>query len=295
MSYGLESRREELVSRIRIPEPSPCRLHLERQHIRRLESGGHGEQMLKAAKQESGTGQQHERERELDDNQRAPGDLASVCGSRCPAVYSQFGSRPVQRRHDSNRETDDRHESQREHQHPAIHANGRRAWQLVWAERDHQIDRERSQRDPDKTADDREEHSFGDQLTHESQSRRTQRRTHHQLRPPLDTASQNEIGDIDASDCQQESHRAQNGEQRRSDLAHEIILKPCRDEAIRKSRVRRPSECAIRRARNRVEFVPRLLLSDAGAQPANHVQMMAPLPAVGGQRGVVRQREPDLR
>jgi hypothetical protein len=43
-------------------------LHLERQHIRRFESGGHGQQMLKAAKQESRTRQQDQRERELHDN-----------------------------------------------------------------------------------------------------------------------------------------------------------------------------------------------------------------------------------
>ena len=72
LAHRLEGLREVSMCGVGIPEPLSGRLHLHRQQVCRIESRRHGEQVLEAAYQQPRANEQHERQRDLYDDERTP-------------------------------------------------------------------------------------------------------------------------------------------------------------------------------------------------------------------------------
>ena len=117
-----------------------------------------------------------------------------------------------------------------------------------------------------------------------------------ELGSALGGASQEEVGYVDASDREDECDSSEDGEEGRADGLGDFVLEGidedsagCAAGAVVTFRVE------FRKSwKDRAEFAGGLLAGDVGAESGGHVEMMAPLAAVGGKRGVVLERRPEF-
>ena len=80
------------------------------------------------------------------------------------------------------------------------------------------------QRQPGRSAQQREQHALGEHLPRQPDRARPQRRPHGHLAFPVGAAGQQEVGDIGARDQQYESNRSQEHQQGGPHLADHLLL-----------------------------------------------------------------------
>ena len=137
----------------------------------------------------------------------------------------------------------------------------------------------------------REEQALGEQLTDHPRPPGAQRRAHRELAAPLRASRQQQVGDVDAGDRQHQQHRADYGERAPACTPlRDVVLQRAHKKPSLQGRPWRTDELGDGRLRDRVEL-PRCPARDRnpGGSAADHAQVVAPLPTLGGSDRVVLQ------
>ena len=133
--------------------------------------------------------------------------------------------------------------------------------------------------------------AFGDELLHEPDGARTQRRAHREFRLPSNRLRQLKVHDVRDGDEQHERDGAENGEQRRTGVAHHVVLERFEKEAGARILL---GKRADELRRDLIQFGERALERHAVAHAGDGGQV-ATGPARPRERRGVSERHEDLR
>ena len=212
--------------------------------------------------------QQHDRQRHFDHHEEVAGPAALRSRASTSARLQRVGDvrlRRLQCRHHAKENPGEQRHSERKEQHGKVDRDPRFVRHVeLRHQTDDRTSREEREQHAEDTAGQRQEHALGEQLTHQPAAPRANRHAHRHLARPRSPACQLQVGDVGASDQQQESDGTQQQPKARLHLAAgdrhiEIVPKGGR-EALRRER---------RRLFEREAFVqsPELFLADRAATP----------------------------
>ena len=86
------------------------------------------------------------------------------------------------------------------------------------------LDRPRSQQHAERAAGQRHHHALGQQLLHDAPPIGAERAAHRDLALPALRSREHQVGEVRARDQQDERHRAEQHEQRRPDVLHDLLV-----------------------------------------------------------------------
>ena len=182
---------------------------LHRQQVARLEAGRHAHQLREAARHQAGADQQHQRERDLDDHERAqqpPARMARRARERVHRV-AQAGARRLDRGDEAEDQRDADRDRQREEQHAAVEAHVLHARQAAFGQRVHEADARPRDEQPERAADARQHEALREHLTHELPASGAERRAHRDLAAAAREPREDQVRHVGADDQQQEADR----------------------------------------------------------------------------------------
>jgi hypothetical protein len=112
----------------------------------------------------------------------------------------------------------------RHRQHPSVHRDVVEARKQPRRHGDEGMHRPRRERDADRGSGQGEHETFRNELSNDAPGGRAERGANRHLTRSARGANEKQIGDVCTGDQQHESHRAQNGVQRRPQIADELVL-----------------------------------------------------------------------
>ena len=210
-----------------------------------------------------------------DDEHRArrsgalPGRAArAVVLQECGRIPSQNGNGRDQAEHDAG----DEREREGEQQHGHVQRGFGRAWNLRRAQRDQRLDAPHADREPGRRAGERQDDPLGQQLRDDAAASRAKRRANGELAPPRRRAHQQQVRDVGARNQEQQDDARLQNEERRADVADELIAQSDRISAeAARLRERLKLRQAFEVARHdRLELSVRLVDGRPGAQARDH-------------------------
>ena len=201
------------------------------EHVPRIEAEVRGLQLDEASHQQSGTGQEHQRHRDLSDHERAaqaPPPEASA--SALPRVLQGLDQIGVRRLQGGREAEDDRctcREQQAEGQHRPVQSNQRFTRDETLGDGvDHQRDAELCEQAPDPQAENREQQALDEQLPHQPCSRGAERGAQCHLALASGGAAEEHVGDVGTGDEQQQpdggGHRVERPAERPDDAVDDV-------------------------------------------------------------------------
>ncbi len=199
-----------------------------RQHPREhdaaaVEAGLPVEQLPEAARQQARAHEQHQRERELrDDEPRPQPGVARVRLAKALERAAQIRPRGPPRRREPEEHGRGRREQEREERHAPVDAHlveprdgGRR-------QRHERARRPDGEREAERPAGERDHEALGQQLPHEAPAPGAERGAHGELGRPARRAHEQEARHVRARDEQHEADRAQEHPERPADVADDL-------------------------------------------------------------------------
>ena len=102
-------------------------------------------------------------------------------------------------------------------------------------------------------------------------------------------ARQQEIRHVHRRNREEQQHRTDHSEQYRSRATREVVPQGIDDQPPVQEGAGLPRELRERGSRNLVQLPSCLIRIDRGKQSSNHLQVMAPFPALGRQGRVILQ------
>jgi hypothetical protein len=216
------------------------------EHVRRVcEAGRHIEKPGQGADHQSRADHQHERQRDLGDDQRRA--QPAPRSGRHRAVLQgidEIRLRDLQRRHHTGDHAGEERNPERESEHRRIEPHFVEPRDGLRRKRDQGIDAPRRQEHAQNAPAQRQQHRLGQELPHHARPPASQRRADGQLALPGRAAREEHARDIGAGDEEHHDHRAEQRledrldgsdqvvEERRRPQGHALVLcKPRRDDA----------------------------------------------------------------
>ena len=186
-------------------------------------------QLDEAAHQQTGAGQQHERQRHFGDDERAEHAVQSAAAAvtaRLRASASLAAAGRDERRHDAEDDAGDERGDHRERDHRQIERRlvEPRNRNAIANQREQAAMTQRRDGQPRDAARHREHQAFGEHLAHQPPALRAERGAHADLALARGAARQQQIRDVDAGHEQHEHDGAHQREQRRPELADHLFL-----------------------------------------------------------------------
>ena len=176
-----------------------------------------------AAHQPAGAGDEHDRERDLDDRHHAqPARRAASAGRRARALVHQrahVGAGQPQRRREADEQPADDERGEREQQHAPVEGDGVEPRQFRRAEREQRADADEGEQQAEHRAGRRQQRRFGQQLPDDAAARRAEGDAHRHLARPRGAAREQQVGDVDAAEQEQQPRRRHHDDQDRPEVA----------------------------------------------------------------------------
>ncbi len=214
-----------------------------RQEVLSPEAGVDREHAREALHQQPRAHEEHERERDLgDDEQVAHAARATRAGAARALLHRllQVGARGRERGREAEDDAGQKRQAEGEEEYVRVereltqvgHARElRRGYQ-----RDEQVGAPQREHEPRAAAHEREQHALRQKLTHHAPARSAERRPQRDLFAPRRRAREQEVGDVGAGDQKHEADRAQEREEDGPKLPDELLLQ--RHDADAGARVR---------------------------------------------------------
>ena len=272
--------------------------------VLRFESGRHVEHASKADQQQARADKQHQRQRELRDNQHGTHARAARGATAAAPLLVERRREPLIRSGERRNRTEDetradRH-AKRDDENPTVEADLRDAWQHEQARRQERTKRREAPRRNQKAgraADRGEQHALRQQLADQAAAARADRQSHGDLPFAARGTREQQHRDVGARDQQHESDGAQQHQQRRLHVADHRRLE--RIEMRKVGRVRLRILLAQSLA-DGIQIGACLLERHGGLQPADDLHRMlcpAGVTATGDvcEQHVRHRRPPERR
>ena len=246
------------------------------------------------AQHQAGARQQQQRERELNDNERAAKPQPVAAGRDLRAAIPEAADEADPERAKRRRQTAEqrghgagRDEKQR---HVPVHRDGRRARNRRRADRVEHTLGAKGEREPRDAAGDREQRAFDELLAHQPPAIRAERRARGELALSGFRARQQNRAGVGARDQHQKADGAQQDVERPPDAAEDLVLD--RHGKRREVNLRRVLAFGGEGRRDRRQIVGGLRGRHAGPEPARGVEAVA---AALGLLRIEIHRHPQLR
>ena len=206
-------------------QPDEGERHAADERVLRTEARIHLQQLTQAAKQQPGANQEHDRQRELRDDERVS-ELAAPSGAcRSPAVLDrvlQLDPRTAKRGRDAEEHDGHERHDEGEREHRRVERHG---LQVVEALHGYSADDARAPR-RDYQADCRsrepEQQALDEQLSHDSPRAGAEAAPHGDLAAPGAGTHEQEVGDVGTRDQEDHGDRSEQHEQWGFDVADEL-------------------------------------------------------------------------
>ena len=206
------------IVRLRQPEAK-------REQLRRRHAGLHGLQVPEAPDQQAGADEQHQRDRDLGDDQRVAQAGAHAAGHALAGrlqVIADVGACRLQRRTETDEQADDHRGQQGEQEHASVHADVRHARQPVGHETQQQIDAPQAGQEPGGAAGEGEHPSLGEHARHHPPAGRAECALHGDLALTRHRADQQQVRGVRDGDQHHEADAGHQHQQRRPHGGDEI-------------------------------------------------------------------------
>ena len=206
------------------------KLHARREHAFGAEAEVVALQLDEAAHQQTGAGQQDERQRHFGDDERAEHAVQSAAAGVTPAFAQRIarGARRDECGHeteeDAGQERSDHGE--RDHRHIERHLVEPRNRNAIAHQREQATMTQRGDGQPRDATGGRENQTFGEHLAHQPPASRAERGAHAELALACRAPREQQVRDVHAGHEQHEQHGAHQGEQRRPELPDHLFLQP---------------------------------------------------------------------
>jgi hypothetical protein len=199
---------------------APADVERGEQQVVGVEAGIEVDGVAQGAQEEARADEQHERERDLRDDERVAQAEAAQPGRRAAGVVlerrDEIGARGVERGGEAEDEARRERDGEREEQHARVDREIEQRRLFRGEEAGQQVGRPQRDDEPDAAAREREHDRFRDQLPHEPPARRSEREPDRDLTPPGGGPRQQEVRHVRAGD---EQHDADDREQEEGDGA----------------------------------------------------------------------------
>ena len=190
------------------------------------EPGIDGEQLTEAGKEQPGPDEEHERQRDLEGDQRAPHEARVAAGRAGAPVLAQdqvqVEPRELRERDGADDEALHQRDPDREGDDDPVHPDLVTARQLRQAERREPLEPGRAERQPEEPAGQRQQQRLGEQLPRDPRVSGAERMARGELLHSSAGAHEDEIGDVGGGDEQHEQHAAPEQVQRPAHVADDI-------------------------------------------------------------------------
>ena len=256
-----------------------------------LEARIHALQSAEAANEQARAEHQHQGQRDLGRHERVPQDRVSRVGVGAATLLQGVvgvGVREPPRRQDAGQKPGDDRDAEGEGEHGQVDTDVGHAGHLVAEEGDDETHAEAGEKQSERAAGDREHDGLGEDRPDDARAAGPEGRAHRDLLAPRDRAGENEVGDVGARDQEHEAHGPEQDEQRRPDVADEVLVEG-QDGGAPALVVRRVLRGQP--GRDGVHLGPRRIQRDAVLQAGEHAEVVN-----RPQRPVLRrqnERDPD--
>ena len=291
---AIEQRREERVDLLRRAVRTRGQRDARGHHVRGSEAEVDLLERPQRAQHQAGARQQQQRERELDDDERAAESQPVAARRHLRAAVPETADEADPERAKCRRQTAEqrghgarRDEKQRD---VPVHRDGRRARNRRRPDRVEHALGAKGERQSRDAAGDRQERAFDELLTHQPPAIRAERRARRELALSGFRARQQNRAGVGARDEHQEADGTQQDVERPPDAAEDLVLD--RHGERREVHLRRVLTFGRERRRDRGEIVGRLRGGHAGLEPARGVEAVA---AALGLLRIEVHRHPQLR
>ena len=164
-------------------------------------------------------GQQHEREREIADDQEMARATRAAAGSSARVGrerLTQPERRAAERRNKAEAETRERGDDEREREHPSVETHLIEARDRDRGDRRHALKTNSRDRQTERAAGEAEDRALGQQLPDQAPAAGAKRRADRDLARPVHRPREEQVGDVRAGNQHHEPDRAQQHEQGRA-------------------------------------------------------------------------------
>ncbi len=199
------------------------------QQVAWLESRRYPRQRAETAQQQSGADQQHQCQRDLRDHQRRPHAAMADAARSTPALFVErfpdIESGGLPGRHGAEDQAGDHREREGEQHHRPVDGNAVRARQRRdrrGRQERHQPHRQQQSAQPASAG---EHQAFDHQLPDDARATGADRQPDGHFLLPADRAREQQVGHIGARDQQHQRHGAEQHQQRRANVLHDLILR----------------------------------------------------------------------
>ncbi len=209
------------IVRLRQPEPRG-------QHRRGVEAEIDALQPPETLDQQRRADQQHQRERELADDEDAA-QARRASGGAGPARRLahhrlQLGVRALNRRRQAEEHAGHDRQGGREREHGRVDVDGLQSRQARRADLHEGVDAPDRDQQAERAAGRREQHALGQELPHQARAAGAQRAANGNLPLPDRRAREQQVRDVGAGDQQHEADRGEQRQQRRTHVADQIVV-----------------------------------------------------------------------
>jgi hypothetical protein len=182
--------------------------------------------LIEAANQQSGADEQHERNRDLRDDQHVARAKAAPAGldRHISAQASRQLGPPQHDRHDAEEQAGQHGDADREGEHQPVDGDLHGARREARGEVDEQIADEPRAEQTQRAAGQRQHDAFRHELTRDSSAARAKRGADGQLALAPQHPRQRQVGDVGGDEQQDENGSRQQDEQRRTCLARQLVM-----------------------------------------------------------------------
>ena len=185
--------------------------------------------------QQSCPDQQRERQRDLGDDDSVAERRATACRARIGFANRRRERADSQPHHrpQSAEHADEGGDASGEGEHAAVDVHGVGSREQVGGEHEEDPDDPRREQQPQRAAREREDEGLARELTRDVAIARAKREANGQLAPTRETGGEQKVGDVRASDQQDEEDRAEENLERRSDVADDdFVVRPDVDAVV---------------------------------------------------------------
>src|SRR5262245_40245196 len=247
----------------------PRQAHAHRQYILRVKAGINSLQPREAANEQPRAKEQNERYRDFENDQRVAQPLGPHAARALSALFErlcQVEPRRLERRREAEDDAGRERYPQCEAEHRRVDLHLRQVEQIGRGERYEQIGPPPRQRQSGQAAQPGEQQTLGQQLPDDATAIRAQRSAHGNFPPPPRGARQQQVGNVRAGDQEHHPDRAEQHEQRQTNLAREL--------RAQRNQIHPPAGVEIRvlllyPAVNSAHLGLRLLQTEAGFDPSH--------------------------
>ena len=182
--------------------------------------------LAKAADHQPRTHQQHQRHRHFDDHEEPLQPVPRAARPASPFFQRclQARARGSQRGRQSEEDPRQQRRGQSKQQNPRIDVHGLRARQRIWHQPDCRLRPPRGQQQTQAAPGAGKYQALGEKLANHSSLARAQRRANCEFASAPGRARQKQISHIHARNQENESHRGQQHQQKRPDVAHHVLF-----------------------------------------------------------------------